>query len=165
MDLQRTFASREADADDFAAFSCWDGNPNAPWIEEAENYVRGWVLSNARHVLAFRDGEGHLVAVTACDERVVSVPLVAPADHPGWHLQVLAIELSYQRQGLSRDVLARTLDAMREIDPARALVTAHVHKDHDASLRSCAQAGLTRFFLKDDDYWVLLGEVPIPERN
>lgn len=162
MDLQRTRASRDDDEDDFASFSCWDGNPHTPWIEEAENYVRGWVLRSAKHVLAFRDKEGHLVATSAFDERVISVPLVAPVDHGGWHLQVVAVELGHQRLGLSRQIFTQTLEAMHELDPARSLVTASAHRDHHASLKACAQAGITPFFLKDAHYWVLLGEVPIP---
>jgi RimJ/RimL family protein N-acetyltransferase len=162
MDLKRAHASREVDEDAFASFSCWDGNPGTPWIEEAENYVRGWVLSNAQHVLTFRDTGGRLLAVSAFDERVISVPLVAPADHPGWHLQVVAIDLEHQHRGLARDVLDQTLDAMHELDPERVLVTAHAHRDHRASLKVCANAGLVRFIPKDADYWILLGEVPKP---
>jgi RimJ/RimL family protein N-acetyltransferase len=161
MDLQRIRATREDDEDDFASFSCWDGSTTTPWIEEAENHVRGWLLSNAKYALAFRDEEGHLVATSAFDERVISVPLVAPVDHPGWHLQVVAIDLEHQRRGLSRQILAQTLEAMHEFDPTRVLVTANVHREHRASLKVCARAGLTRFIPKDDQYWTLLGEVPI----
>lgn len=160
MRLTRSFATREYDEDAFAAFSSWAGRDGEPWIEEADNYVRVSVLRHAAHVLAFRDAARDLVAVSAFDERTIAVPLAAPVDHPGWHLQVVAIRVEDQRKGLSQLIFQETFAAMRELDPERVLVTAHAHKDHFASISACRQAGIEAFYMKDDDYWMLLGEVP-----
>lgn len=162
MTLTWSFARRDEgeDEDDFASFCCWDGSPSAPWVEEVENYVRGWVLRDARHVLALRNEDGELVGVAAFEERTIGVPLAAPVDHPGWHLLVVAIRLEDQRCGLSGDVFAAVFEAMRAVDANRVLYTAYVHRDNQASLRACGGVGLLPFQPKDDHYWILLGEVP-----
>jgi RimJ/RimL family protein N-acetyltransferase len=156
--LRRSFATRVQDADEFARFACCpSGGP--PWIREAEDYVRVSVLSHATWVLAFRDDDDALVAVSAFDPRVISIPLNEPVDHLGWHLQVVAVRLDRQRERLSQEVFARTFAAMREIAPERLLVTAHVHREHRASRTAAERAGLELLVPKDDHYWLLLGEV------
>jgi hypothetical protein len=155
-----SFASLNDDEDEFAAFTCWDSSPGAPWVEEVENYVRAWVLRDAPHVLALRNERGDLVAVAAFDERTISVPRVAPVDHPGWHLLVVAIRLEDQRRRLSREVFSAVFEAMREVDRERSLYTAYAHREHRASLRACKCVGLLPFWPKDNHYWILLGEVP-----
>lgn len=159
MPLAVAFATFADDAE-FAAFCCWDGDDATPWAEEAENYVRGWALQHAEHVLAFRDNGGSLVAVSAFDRRVIAVPLVAPQDHPGWHLQVVAVDIDHQGRGVFGDVMSATYDAMRSLDPDRVLVTAHVHRDNEHSLKACRRHGLLPFVGLDEHYLVLLGEVP-----
>jgi RimJ/RimL family protein N-acetyltransferase len=162
MELERSFASRDRDQNDLASFACWDGNPESPWVEEAENYIRGWALSNAQHVLTFRDEQGLLVAVTAFDERIISVPRVAPIEHNGWHFQVAAVSLEHQGRGLSNQILTATLAAMHELDEQRVLVTAHAHREHHLSLKACERVGLSKYLPLDDHYWILLGEIPSP---
>jgi RimJ/RimL family protein N-acetyltransferase len=154
-----SFARLEDEAE-FASFSCWDGVAGTPWVEEVENYVRGWVLRDARHVVAVRSEDDELVAVAAFDERSIAVPLVAPVDHPGWHLLVVAIRLDHQGQGLSREVFDAVFEAMRRVDPERVLYTAYVHRENRASMRACARVGLLPFHPKDEHYHTLLGEVP-----
>lgn len=150
------------DADELAQFACTPPDAPEPWVAEAEAYVRGWALRHAEHVVSHRDEAGTLVAVSAFDETVVGIPLRSPLDHPGWHLQVVAINREHQNQRLSPDVFAGTFEAMRDLDPNRVFVTANVHRNHVVSQRACAGAGLLPWFLRDQDYWVLLGEVPIP---
>jgi hypothetical protein len=149
----------DADADEFAQFACCQG-AREPWILEVENYVRGWVLRRAQYVLAHRNEAGTLLAVSAFDETVIGIPLVSPLDHPGWHLQVVAISLDHQNQGLSQEIFASTFNAMRQLDVDRVFVTANVHREHVMSHRACARVGLTPWIPLDDAYWILLGEVP-----
>jgi RimJ/RimL family protein N-acetyltransferase len=158
--LSWSFATVERDANDFAHFQCWNGDPGLPWVEEAENYVRAWVLRRSENVLAFRDEGGALVAVSAFDPRVILVPIVNPVEHPGWHLQVVAIRLDQQGHGLSREIFTGTFAAMKSVDPNRVLYTANVHKDNRPSLRAGAAVGLLQFRRKDAFYLELLGEVP-----
>lgn len=159
MALSWSFARRE-DEDEFAGFSCWDGAAGTPWVEEVENYVRGWVLRDARYVVALSNEDGELVAVAAFDERSIGVPLVAPVDHPGWHLLVVAVRLDQQNRGLSKEVFDCVFEAMRSVDPERVLYTAYVHRENRASMRACARVGLLPFHPKDEHYNTLLGEVP-----
>ncbi len=160
MSLHWSFASREHDESDFARFQCWDGDERLPWVEEAENYVRASVLRHSQYVLAFRDQNDDLLAVSAFDPRVVLVPIVNPIEHPAWHLQVMAIRLDQQRRGLSAGVFKGTFAAMRSVDPHRVLYTANVHKDNRPSLKAGVAVGLWPFQKKDDHYLELLGEVP-----
>jgi RimJ/RimL family protein N-acetyltransferase len=157
--LTWSFASRDGDGDEFAAFSCWDGSSDTPWVEEVENYVRHWVFRDAQHVLALRNENGDLVAVAAFAQRTIAVPLLAPVDHPGWHLIVVAIRLEDQRHGLSAEVFSAVFEAMRTVDPDRVLYTATAHRENVGSMRACERIDLLPFVLKDDHYWVLLGEV------
>lgn len=150
----------DPDADEFAQFRCAEIEAADPWVMEAEAYVRSWVLRHARHVLAHRDEVGALVAVSAFDETVVGIPLLSPRDHPGWHLQVVAISHDHQGQRLSADVFSGTFEAMRGLDPDRVFVTANVHNRHLVSQRACAKVGLTPWLQRDEEYWILLGEVP-----
>jgi RimJ/RimL family protein N-acetyltransferase len=158
--LAWSFATRDRDEDSFARFHCWDGNSDAPWVEEVENYVRAWLLREAEHALAFRDDGGDFIAVAGFDPRTIFVPIVEPVAHPGWHLQVVAVRLESQRQGLSQEVFSGTFAAMREVDPGRVLYTATAHRENTASLRAAALAGLLPFRRKDEHYVELLGEVP-----
>jgi RimJ/RimL family protein N-acetyltransferase len=160
MGLTWSFASRNNDEEDFAAFSCWDGSPDDPWAQEVEDYIQWWVLRRARYAIALRNEHDELVAVAAFDERVIAVPLVAPVDHSGWHLLVMAIRLEDQRRGLSSEVFSAVFEAMRAIDPDRVLYTAYAHRDNRASLRAGERVGLLRLRPKDEHYWILLGEVP-----
>lgn len=159
MALKRARATA-ADDGEFAAFSCWDGDDSTPWIEEAENYVRGFVLREVEYTFAFRDDDDQLVAVSAFDRRSIVVPPADPVEHPAWQLQIVAITLGLQRQQLCREVFEMTFDAMRAADPKRVLVAAHVHNEHRASRRACEAVGLEYWFPKDDTYTILLGEVP-----
>lgn len=160
MTLVWTRADASRDAADFESFNCWNGNAGVPWVEEVENYVRWWVLDDAQYVVAGRDDGGRLAAVAAFDERVIAVPLVAPIDHPGWHLQVVAIRLDLQASRLFDEVIETTFRIMRSIDPERILVTARVHGANRESLRACARHDLDPFVGLNDDYVDLLGEVP-----
>jgi RimJ/RimL family protein N-acetyltransferase len=157
--LHRSFATRVLDTSEFAHFSCCP-NPGEPWVREAEDYVRGFVLGHATWVLAFRDEQNELVAVSAFDPRIIEVPLAQPVAHEGWHLQVVAIALQHQAQGLSRMVFEQTFEAMRDIAGHRVLVTANVHRAHTASRRAAARVGLLTLLPLDDDYLILLGQVP-----
>ena len=49
---------------------------------------------------------------------------------------------------------------MRLVDPERLLYVAYAHRENHASLRAGRRMGLLQFHLKDDHYWILLGEVP-----
>lgn len=140
-------------------FACCGCGNEAPWTEEAENYVRGSVLRRSEHCLAFRDA-GELVAVSAFDPSTLGWPLNQPVDHPVWHLNVVAIALAHQSQGLSAEVFESTFEAMRQIDASRDVVTAFVHESHVASLNACARVGLEPLKPIDDDYWLLLGPLP-----
>jgi RimJ/RimL family protein N-acetyltransferase len=111
-------------------------------------------------VLAFRDDEQRLVAVSAFDPRRIDIPLNAPVEHHGWHLQVVALDREQQGHGLAQVVFAETFAAMREVDPARILVTGNIHKDNSPSFAAAGRAGLTRLVPLDEHYWVVLGEVP-----
>jgi RimJ/RimL family protein N-acetyltransferase len=129
-------------------------------VREAEDYVRCFALRHADFVLAFRDDDGKLVAVSAFDRRDIELPLNAPTTHPGWHLQVVALAVEHQSKGFAADVFAQTFEEMRAIATERIFVTATVHRDHRASLAAAARAGLTQLVQMDEHYWVLLGEVP-----
>ncbi len=159
MALHASFADADA-TDEFNRFRCWDGDPDTPWIEEAENYVRVSVLGDAEFVLAIRDDQEHLVAVAAFDYRIIEVPIVRPQQHAGWHLQVVALDLELQGMRLSGEVFQLVFDAMTQVDADRVLVTAHVHIKHAASLAACQRVGLTVLKPLDEHYDVLLGEVP-----
>jgi hypothetical protein len=154
----RAIAGR--DDEDFAAFECWDGDPTAYWSEEVENYVRGSVLRHAHYVLAFRDGDGKLAAVSAFDSRVIQVPLVAPSSHPTWHLQVIAVRLDLQGHHVADQVFAETFRAMRDEDKNRDIVTGNVHRANAPSRHACARHGLDSFLPLDADYDIVLGEIP-----
>jgi hypothetical protein len=153
------------DREEFAEFECCKDDKPDPWVQEAETYVRGWVLDRAEYVLAHRNESGKLVAVSAFDKAVIGLPLMSPTDHPGWHLQVVAISKDDQGQRLSRDVFDATFQAMRRQNAERVFVTANVHQNHGLSLRACASVGLTPWIPLDDEYWVLLGEVSCESRN
>lgn len=62
--------------------------------------------------------------------------------------------------GLSTEVFNTTFEAMRLVDPERLLYVAYAHRENHASLRAGRRMGLLQFHLKDDHYWILLGEVP-----
>jgi len=148
------------DADEFAQFVCSQGAAAPPWEREAEAYVRAWVFRHAQYVLAHRNEDGALIGVSAFDETVIGVPLLSPLDHPGWHLQVVAISLDHQNQGHSHEVFDGTFEAMRQRDADRVFLTANVHRQHGVSQHACEKAGLTPWIPLDDEYWILLGELP-----
>jgi hypothetical protein len=157
--LTWSFAT-EYDTGEFSQFTCCTDASAPPWVREAEIYVRDWALRRAQHVLAHRNGAGALVAVSAFDRTTIGIPLLSPLDHPGWHLQVVAILDDHQNQRLSREVFDNTFVAMTQLDVDRVFVTANVHRDHAVSLRACANVGLEPWIPLDDHYWILLGEVP-----
>lgn len=159
MPWERSFATHAADADDFATFRCCDRDTTTPWIAEVEDYVRVSALRHAIHIVAFRDEARGLVAVSAFDPVTIELPRCSPIETPGWKLQVVAICLQHQAQGRSEEVFQQTYDAMREVNPDRALVTARVHREHQASRAAAERAGLT-LLMTGDDYHTVLGEVP-----
>jgi acetyltransferase (GNAT) family protein len=159
MALERRVAGR-ADDGEFAAFGCWNGDPGQPWAAEVENYVRGTLLRQPdTRILAFRE-EGELVAVSAYYKRTIGVPALNPTEHDAWHLEVVAIRLDRQGEGLSHEVIEQTLRAMREEDPGRVLVTAVAHRDNIGAFAACAHFDLLQYVQQDPDYWVLVGELP-----
>jgi RimJ/RimL family protein N-acetyltransferase len=127
---------------------------------EAEDFVRGSVLRRVKYTLAFRDEQDALIAVSAFDERQIRVPVIDPVAHQGWHLQVVAIALPYQRLGISQMVFEETFAAMREIDESRIHVTANVHNEHRSSIKACAHVGLEYWIPKNEHFTILIGEVP-----
>jgi len=158
MTLLPSRASLQDDAA-FAAFSCIaPGAPSTPWLEEVDNYIRAALLrASDLHVLAFREGD-NLVAVSAFYESRIGIPVVQPADHPAWHLEVLAVAHQRHRNGIGLQVLDHTLATMQELDPHIVFVVARAHADNDASIRLCAKRDIT-LFLPDGAYQVLLGEL------
>ncbi len=149
----------EDDADEFEQFSCSNGSTE-PWVKEADFYVRYSVLHQAQYVLSHRDESGTLIAISAFDAIVVGIPVISPLDHPGWHIQVVAIADDNQNLGRSQEVFSGTFQAMGQLDSDRVFVTANVHAHHVMSNRACARAGLIPWVPLDDIYWILLGEVP-----
>lgn len=125
--------------------------------------MRGSVLGHSEYVLAMRDEQGLLVAVSGFKRRLVEiVPVAQPIQQPGWHLHVMAVRLEHQQQEICGQAFVHTFDAMREIDDTRSLITAHVHKNHRPSLAACEKVGLEPLVPlgQDQDYWILLGRVP-----
>jgi hypothetical protein len=148
------------DAIEFDAFACWDRDPAAVWAHEVENYIRGRLLWRFENItLAFRE-DGELVAVSSFYPSVIGLPLVEPVEQPSWHLDVLAIRLERQRAGLAAEIFQQTFAEMRDEDQERILVTGFVHRENRPSFVACERAGLTRLTPRDDDYWIVLGEVP-----
>jgi RimJ/RimL family protein N-acetyltransferase len=149
---------------EFSDFVCCEGPDAEPWVQQAELYVRAWVLREALPlVLTHRNEDGELVGVSAFERTVVGLPPATPedpVDHAGWHLLVVAVALDHRGSGLSQEVFAGTFEAMRQRDPDRYLVTANVHHQHHVSLRACANAGLTLWRPLDRDYWTLAGTLP-----
>jgi hypothetical protein len=88
------------------------------------------------------------------------LPLVEPIEQPSWHFDVLAIQLQRQRAGLASEIFRQTFEEMQDEDPARILVTGFVHRSNAPSLIACERAGLTPLIPRDDEYWIVLGEVP-----
>ena len=159
MDVQRSFAGPD-DRDDLAQFDCWDGNPEEPWADEAQNYVRAWVLSKSAHTIVFKDADGQIVGVSAFSPRLIGLPLVQPVEHPAWHVDVVAVVRRLQGNGFAQQIFAGTFEAMQQCGPDRILATANVHRNNARSLSACAKAGLHALMPLDDHYWILLGEVP-----
>lgn len=148
------------DADLFDSFACWDGDPDKPWVEEVENYVRIHVLKDCPHTLAFFDEDEQLIAVSAFRPSQVLIPRLVGQSRPSWHLVVAAVSLEHQGRGCSAQVFDESFDTMRGLDGDRLLVTGYVHQDNLASLKACAKAGLDPFEPKGGGYIVVLGEVP-----
>jgi hypothetical protein len=158
MALVRSFAGADNDAD-FAGFTCWDGDPENFFAEEAQNFIRGamlWQFDSFN--LAFREN-GDLVAVSSFYRRTWPIPPPGP-ERPAWHLDVAAVSVERQRSGLSREVFTETFAVMREIDPERILVSAFVHRENLAAYGACAAVGITLWTPRDEDYVILIGEVP-----
>jgi hypothetical protein len=148
------------DATEFDAFACWDGDAAAVWAHEVENYIRGRLLWRFENItLALRE-EGELAAVSSFYASTIGLPLVEPVEQPSWHLDVLAVQLQRQRVGLAAEVFEQTFAEMRTEDQDRILVTGFVHRDNAASFAACERAGLMRLIPRDNDYWIVLGEVP-----
>jgi hypothetical protein len=147
-----------ADDTEFAGFYCCDATNATPWTQEAENYVRAHALRRSQHCLAFRDS-GALVAVSAFSPTVLGLPLNQPVDQPVWQLDVVAIALNHQSQGLSSEVFQGTFEVMRQLDLERDAVTAYVHQQHAHSIRACASAGLQPLMPVNGHYWLLLGPI------
>jgi hypothetical protein len=63
-----------ADRDELASFVCWDRNPNEPWVEEAQNFVRAWVLSKTQHCLISRDEAPNSVLTPGFESRAIMSP-------------------------------------------------------------------------------------------
>jgi hypothetical protein len=155
--MDRSFALRGRDDDEFGRFECWDGDPATPWIGEAQDHARVWSLTTADHALAFRDDNGVLIAITAFSRGEIEIPLLGGTEQPCWDLQVLAIALDHQRQGLSEEVFLGTFAAMLELDRSRMYVRGRVHKDHHASRRACACVEMHGAY-EDPPYWVVVGD-------
>jgi hypothetical protein len=148
------------DANEFDAFQCWNRDPATVWAHEVENYIRGRLLWHFENItLAFRE-DGELVAVSSFYPSTIGLPLVEPVEQPSWHLDVLAVQLERQRAGVAADIFEQTFAEMRDEDPERILVTGFVHRHNGPSLVACERAGLLPLRPLDDNYWVLLGEVP-----
>lgn len=163
MALHRTFANRADDGDDFSRFRCWNGDDQLPWVEEVEDDIRGgWIFKRAPHVLALREDDGELVAVSAFLSRPVYIPIAAPEEVDAWHLHVLAVHIDHQGGGLSAEVIAETLAAMGEVDPARAIFTVRVHEQNAPSIALCNRYRLAPFPQRDPPYLELLGDVGLP---
>jgi len=156
--LTRSVGSLDDDAD-FGSFRCWDGDNAKPWVEEVENYVRGALLRQPdMHILAFREA-GELAAVAAFYRRIIGLPILDPVDQQAWHLEVVAIRLDRQGQGLSSAVLQQTLEAMRVMDSDCILITGLVHCDNDGAFTACSRVGIKKLVQRDEHYWLVLGEL------
>jgi RimJ/RimL family protein N-acetyltransferase len=153
--LARSFATLVNDGE-FAAFECCGDEPT-PHSQEVENYVRGWVLSKARYVLAFRDEEGELVAVAGFNRTKETIGGPEPEVVDAWKLEVVAIRSDRQQQGLSREVFAGVWEAMREVNDYFNHVVASVHRDNKPSRQACANVGLHTHIDGGEDYVSLLG--------
>jgi hypothetical protein len=164
--------SKAADGHDLLGFTCWDGDPEEPWVAEVESYVRALALKSADHTLVFRDDDGELAAVTAFDSRDIRPFEAARYLVPGWHLQVVAVSLSYQRTVVESDIARcapemkaaeyvhrATYGHMLGLDSGRVAVTARVHEDNRRSMRAAARVDLHRTVREDLEYWRMLGPV------
>ena len=158
MELQVESAT-EDDKGELAGFSCSTESPSEPWAQEAENFIRGWVVNHSEKVLLFRTMDAQIAAVTAFSSRQVEVPILEPQTHAGWHLDVVGVATELQGAGIGRLVIGSTFDEMRSVKPERVLVTATVHKENAAAMRCAASVGLTPLIAKDAHYWVLLAEL------
>jgi ribosomal protein S18 acetylase RimI-like enzyme len=155
----RRFSAGPDDDAQFAAFTCWDGDLAKPWAHEAQNYIRAAVLRQPdTHVLKWCDGT-NLVAVVSFGTRIIGLPLLDPVDHTVWHLDVMGVARDRQQQGHAPSALQETLHAMRAEDPARAIVTADVHRLNSPAIRTLRSVGITELIQKDADYWIFLGEL------
>lgn len=144
---------------EFVAFDA-AGDADEPWVLEAANFVSFHVLHKTEHCLGFRADDGRLAAVAAFDRRTIALPFPGLEAVSGWHLQVVAVRADLQNQHLADEVFAAVFAHMKHIDPARTLLTANVHRDNEPSRRACARHGVTYLRPLDDDYNVLLGDVP-----
>ena len=149
----------ERDQDSLARFCCWNSDPEYWRTLEVENHIRGFVLSNSENVVLFED-EGELLAVSAFGRTTIGIPLVDPRHQPCWHVDLVAVTLDRQSQGLSREVFAGTFERMRELDPQCFLITGLIHENNLASLNAAQKVGIMPFTPAGDGYWRVLGEVP-----
>jgi hypothetical protein len=158
MTLVRSFAGADDDGD-FARFRCWDGDSDNFFAEEAEIWIRntGLLYEPGTFNLAFR-ADGVLVAVASFYRR--SWPIPPPADRPAWHLDVMAIHRDRQRAGLSAEVFAGTFEVMREVEPDRVLISGFIHRLNFAAYAACSAVGITLWTPRDEDYVIVIGEVP-----
>lgn len=125
-------------------------------MEEVENHIRGWLLSQSDFTLLFLDQDA-VVAVSGFSRRQVflGTDLVQ-----GWILDVIAIDLHRQGQGLASDVYAGTFDAMKQADPDRVVVSARIHTQNLASRSAAIRAGIHALRPISAEYWEFLGTTP-----
>jgi GNAT superfamily N-acetyltransferase len=160
--LQRFNAGPDDDPE-FSTFTCWDGDPEKWWAQEAQNAIRNWILRpwlvGLQKATVFKwCDDGELIAVAAIGTRILTYPALEPRDHDVGHIDVLAVSLARQRSGVSRVVFAELIDLFREDERVLAGVTADVHEDNIAALAVAAEHGITKYRPKDDDgYWILFG--------
>jgi hypothetical protein len=160
MALGCAVATLATDLEACAAFRCWDGDPNTPWVKEVEEYVRVKALHYSQNCRAFREKEGgEVVAFSAFGRREVHIPLLGGTPEPCWHMDVAAVSLDRQRDGLSHEVFESTFATMRELDSGLAFVTAWVHKDNVASVKACAAVDLDYYYMAQSSYACLLKEL------
>jgi len=144
------------DAKLLAGFWCWSGGEDY-WAEEVENHIRGWVLSRSDVTLLFTE-QAELVAVSAFSRRNVDM---RTAVVPGWLLDVVAVDLHRQGEGLASEVFAGTFEAMKMADPDRVVVSAKVHDQNLVSRSAATRAGITALRPLADGYWEFLGTTPL----
>lgn len=158
--LDWRLASDDADRNLLARFCCWDGDRTTWWIREVQNHTRAWLMDYSEHIILFTEN-GALIAVSAFSATTIAIPLVDPIDQPAWFLDLVAVSLHRQGNGLSSEVYQRMFSVMRDRDPERILVTGLVHEQNTASLRAARKVGIDPFIPVGDGYLRVLGETAL----